>query len=322
MEENLVGYLFNSLDPDTSREVEKYLDGEPGARDRLEVLRRALAPLESDKDSIEPPSGLRIRALGRVAEYRCRPLPQAPEPPPARFVPSGRAWWRRADMFVAASLLVLIGGLGTTGIMHVRGEHYRKACADNLRLYHSALNSFADSNSDRLPYIAKGQPHHVAAAFAPMLKEAGVVPEKLLYNCPANGTYPHEMPTFHELANLSDEEFAARVRQLPDCYAYTLGYMDPQGQHVGIRRQPLLYNSTALPVMADCPSRSEANPDERGNSPNHHGQNVLYLGGNVRFSKTPLAGVEGDNIYLNREGKVAAGVDQWDAVLGVKDDRP
>jgi hypothetical protein len=322
MEENLVGYLLNSLDADTTRDVEKYLEDEPGARERLDVLRRALAPLEADRDTIDPPPGLRMRTLARVAEYRCRPLPQAPAPAPARFVPAGRFWWRRADVLVAACLMILIGGLGTTGIMHVRGEHYRKACADNLHLYHSALNSYADVHADELPVIKKDQPRYVAASFTPILKEAGVLPERIQYSCPANGSMAQEVPAFHELANLSDEEFADKVRKLPGCYAYTLGHMNAHKEHVGLRRQPQLYNSVALPVMADCPSQSATNPNERGNSPNHHGQNVLYLGGNVRFWKTPNAGVDDDNIYLNRDGKVGAGLDQWDTVLGAKEDRP
>jgi len=83
MDENLVGYLLDALDPDTHRQVEKYLHDEPGVRQKLETLRRALEPLAADRDPPEPEPGLALRTLCRVAEYRCRPLPQAPAPPPA-----------------------------------------------------------------------------------------------------------------------------------------------------------------------------------------------------------------------------------------------
>jgi hypothetical protein len=60
------------------------------------------------------------------------------------------------------------------------------------------------------------------------------------------------------------------------------------------------------------------------NSPNHggQGQNVLYIGGNVRWCANPAAGRDGDNIYLNRDRKVQAGVSRDDTVLGSGDARP
>jgi anti-sigma factor RsiW len=84
MEQDLVGYLLDALDPDTQRQVEKYLNAEPAARQQLEVLRRALDPLACDREHPEPAPGLAFRTLARVAEYRCRPLPQAPTPPTER----------------------------------------------------------------------------------------------------------------------------------------------------------------------------------------------------------------------------------------------
>ena len=59
MEENLVGYLLGALDPETTRDVEKFLDGEPAARQRLDVLRRALAPggLCVDCHTVRPVAG-------------------------------------------------------------------------------------------------------------------------------------------------------------------------------------------------------------------------------------------------------------------------
>jgi hypothetical protein len=60
----------------------------------------------------------------------------------------------------------------------------------------------------------------------------------------------------------------------------------------------------------------------RGSSANHGGQNVLYIGGNVRFHKTPAAGRDQDHIFMNRLHQVAAGVDRDDTVLGLSADRP
>ena len=55
-----------------------------------------------------------------------------------------------------------------------------------------------------------------------------------------------------------------------------------------------------------------------GNSANHGGtgQNVLFLDGSVRFCPTRTVGLSGDDIYLNRVGRQAAGLDAADTVLG------
>ena len=37
MDENLVGYLLDALDPETQREVEQHLETEPAAQSRLET---------------------------------------------------------------------------------------------------------------------------------------------------------------------------------------------------------------------------------------------------------------------------------------------
>ena len=52
------------------------------------------------------------------------------------------------------------------------------------------------------------------------------------------------------------------------------------------------------------------------------GQNVLYVGGHVRWAAQPTVGEEGDNIYVNRLNRVGAGVCRPDSVLGASDARP
>jgi hypothetical protein len=75
-----------------------------------------------------------------------------------------------------------------------------------------------------------------------------------------------------------------------------------------------------LPIMADRPRLLASG--QRGNSPNHTGQNVLTVGGNVQFFRNVNAGLDGDDIYRNRDGKVAAGLDWDDTVLGFGADKP
>lgn len=324
MEQDLVGYLLDALDPDSHRQVEKYLNDDPAGRQQLDALRRALEPLACDRDHPEPAPGLAFRTLARVAEYRCRPLPQAPAPPPADGGGTGRRWWRpRADLLVAASLLILLGGIGVPALVHLRREHNRQACANNLRLMHQALEAYRGNHNDEFPYSGGRPPHNVAGMFVPVLRDAGAMPEGVSVRCPENGEPHLPSQTVQELKQMSPEEFQQEARKLASCYAYTLGYRDANGKFYGLRRDPTQLNNGLLPILADRPSVQGTEGEDRGNSDNHHGgQNVLYLEGNVRFCRDPYAGIDGDNIYLNREGKVAAGVNQWDAVLGCSDDRP
>ena len=52
------------------------------------------------------------------------------------------------------------------------------------------------------------------------------------------------------------------------------------------------------------------------------GQNVLYVGGHVRFCTATKVGIDGDDIYLNQMGAVGAGANRFDTVLGFGGDVP
>src|SRR5688572_27707830 len=112
MQEHLVGYLIGSLDPVTRQRVQGWLEANPEARARLALLEQALAPLAEDADAPDPPPGLALAALARVAEHRCQ-LPAAPRPVAAQAGAAPRRGARRIDWLVAACLLVLVGGLAT-----------------------------------------------------------------------------------------------------------------------------------------------------------------------------------------------------------------
>jgi hypothetical protein len=322
MDENLVGYLLNALEPEQQREVEQHLDAHPATRQKLEVLRRALEPLAADKEPPEPPAGLAYRTLSRVAEYRCRPQHEAPAPPPTPPVPIARAWYRRADILIAASLLILIGGLAVPGLVSIRSKYHREACANNLQVFYRGLSAYAANHDQEIPVVGEQAPYNRAGIFVPRLREEGVLPADASVRCPANSSGPstvHTLKELEEMARSDFDKFEQIAKELSGCYAYSLGYIDASGQHRTLRRGDTALNDSQIPIMADKPS---VRGNSRGNSLNHHGQNVLYMDGSTRFHTTPNAGVDGDHIYLNKAGKVAAGLDQWDTVLGRSEDKP
>src|SRR5215813_3245495 len=99
LDENLIGYLLQALDDDTTAMTEARLEVDAEARWRLEQLRSALEPLAGDKGDDPVPPGLAVRTLARVAEHCCLNLSQAPAGM-CRVAPP-RSWWRRADVVVA-----------------------------------------------------------------------------------------------------------------------------------------------------------------------------------------------------------------------------
>jgi hypothetical protein len=318
MEENFVGYLLGALDPDTHRQVEAYLRERPESRHRLDLLRQALEPLQADAEEIEPPPGLAVRTLACVAEYCCRDLPRAPAPPRGgEFSP--RRWWRRADVLVAASLLLCAALLVPPVLSHLRSQYQVTACQQNLEKFGVALRTYSDNHGGAFPNVAEFKRFGVAGMAVPLLRDTGAVdPADVNVCCPANGD-PAGCPwTLQDLMALPGEEFDRIAPRLAGCYAYTLGYRDA-GNHVCGYTQKF----GRVPLMADRPPfRADVPRDDGSNSPNHggKGQNVLLSDGSVQFFTGRTFG--GDDIFLNRHRRVAAGEDPDDFVLAVSEARP
>jgi hypothetical protein len=316
MDENLVGYLLNSLDPDAQRQVDEYLRAQPDEAAKVERLRQALAPLAAAPD---PPPSLVPDTLARIAEYQCQPLPPAPKPLPTERQPGDWHLPRRVDVLVAGAVLLLFSGLTAAWTARVRHEERRVACADNMRQWWLALEQYSLTNKNTFPRVEAEGPRGVAGIFVPCLNDARLVTDKMSTICPAAG--PAQSPPSYTTAQLdalyrSDPiRYTAVAPTLSAGYAYSLGYADKNGRLQTLRND----SGDLLPLLADRPPRGVT-----GASPNHggSGQNVLYIGGNVRWCRDRTAGVEQDDIYLNRNGDVAAGVDRTDTVLGPSEAAP
>lgn len=316
MDENLVGYLLKALDTESTREVEDYLRTNPDERNRLEMLRRVIAPLAADVDD-EPPPGLCVRTIARVAEYECHKLPPAPPPPPAQVeeAPILRSW-RWADVLIAASILLCLFMLLPLFSFRVWRQYQQYACANNLHKFHNALMRYADHHDGELPRVeAFPGARSVAGIFVPILKQDGYLDKDVSVSCSPLSARPPTELTVDELQSIYErnrDDFRARARGLSGYYAYTLGYNDGPGIS-GLRRGV----GDNIPVMADCPPESLSALQAGANSPNHggRGQNVLFLDGAVSFRTTRLVG-QNDDIYLNQRGRQEAGLSLSDSVLG------
>jgi prepilin-type processing-associated H-X9-DG protein len=326
MDENLIGYLLNALDSDTRQETEQYLLKNPEARERLSRIKEGLAPLEADRDAIDPPPGLWARTLARVAEFECRQLPSAPKRLATRSETTHRSWWRRADVLVAASILLCVSLMIPPGLAKIRYQRDIVACQNNLHDFYVALNDYSGRHRGNFPDVAKAapSPFNVAGNFVPILMEEGLLSDQVSVQCPAYGPWTHPQYTLHDLQNMDPDELDTRMWNLAGTYAYSLGYRDASGEH-GPCIDPNQLNSMR-PIMADRPPRDIV-LGTISNSPNHggNGQNVLFMDGHCSFCSLrvlPCSAGGFDDIYLNKDNQVQAGLSAWDTVLGDSAARP
>ena len=331
MREDLVGHLLGALEPSESKAIEMALadpQSGPGLRNDLERLRLALKPLARDRDILPAPAGLAGRtmrfiveqeAAAKAAADRTLPMPRglsAEDSPPGGQGDraSSRAWIDR--VIVAATALaacVLVAPLLLDSIAQSRARRAER----NLLKTSGALQGYADAHRV-FPTPPSSGPLSRAGLYAPTLvSEQRLVADDGTLICPdtalsKSGTF--RVPTLEELnAAVGTPQFEEMVRTMGGDYGYTLGHRDASGT-----LQPNLDRRRAHhPLMADAPNeggeRSSNHPDGI-----HH---VLFEDGHVmRVAPTDLH--HDDHLFKNHDGKVAAGIDEEDAVIGDSEDQP
>jgi prepilin-type processing-associated H-X9-DG protein len=309
---DLLGYLLDALEAGERKRVAVALEHNDPLRARLEEQQQALEPLAADRDHTEPPPGLAVRTLACIAAHSYHELPRAPALP--RTTPSpGRPFWRRADVLVAATVLLTVVGFALTRIYVARQDAALISCQANLRTYGQALFVYRDRNGNQFPNITTvNAPAKAAGLVFPVLIKAQALPRDANVHCPGKGPPRPVKWTLEELQRMDPDEFQRYAHELAPTYAYAFPYQSGS-QVVGWRYDPDKPNAF-IPIMADSPLDDAT----AGNSLNHggKGQNVLFLDGHVKFCTTRTAGVEGDDIYVNKLKKVMPGIDWKDSVLG------
>lgn len=287
MDENLIGYALNALEADDHRRTEEYLRDHPEAKRKLELVRAALKPLEADRETINPPTGLVDRTMAKVSEVFVRRQRIGVASRDSAFFAPNR--WRRMDVLVACSILILVGGLGASGLVRFKQNESRVNCQNTLRVVDGACSSYASTHQGQLPTISDQPPYNRAGAYRNILVESGQLAPDVRTDCPAGPA---------DAVNTT--------------YAYHLPYRNPESKLSGLYRGPGRSDPGTLPIMADVPQIRT------------HGQgfNVLYNGGHVSYVTTPNVGIGGDDIFLNELKKVAPGLRLTDSVLAPADVTP
>jgi hypothetical protein len=317
MDEMLVRFLLDDLTADERAVVADRVAADPALVVRIARLRHVLDELSAEHEPPAPPPGLAVAAIARTAEnlvaeglfkpgdtaewlHEQQPVPKALA---GRAAAAWKRWagidpvfagGRRADAAVAAVIGFLAVGVGLSAVGKLRHESQVRACQDNLRGLHAALSGYSDTHAGRFPQV--GTPTiPVAGAFPAELVRAGQLWSPTAAVCPV----------------------AARVdpEVTPAEYSYSLGYRDEDGRLVGLRRKNAGGDATdGTPIAAD--------PFGPAGPLHGAGQNVLYVGGMVRFAGSPAVGPNGDDIYRNDNGLTRAGLHRLDTSLGNSADIP
>jgi prepilin-type processing-associated H-X9-DG protein len=326
MDETLLGYLLNGLEPEEHQEVVAHLLRHPEKRQRLEQLRRCLDFLGADDADIDPPPGLWIRTLAAVAEYKCRSLPLAPRSSSEAGGAAGRTWWRRVDILVAAGLLLVVSGLTVTGLNGLWNRYRIQGCQDNLQRLHPPLVTYSEVHGGRFPWVNSNPPKHLAGYYAPILNDSGLLPSEYILACPGQGLrapVPRSVNQLEELRRTQPEKFHEVARTLGGSYAYSLGFFE-MGEGLPVHRGLTSNMEGRSPIMSDLPPPLDFPGFATSNSLNHggSGQNVLFIDGHVQFFTNRRAGLNGDDIFVNLGNRIEAGKNPQDTVLGASDASP
>ena len=336
MREDLIGHLLGALEPSDSKQVETALADPQSVslRHDLEQLQLALKPLAYDRDLLRPPVGLADRTMRFIAEHeaasqaaasqakasqakasqaRPMPRPMTDSDAPARGR-GGRAWVDRV-IVAATSLaaLVLLAPLLLDSIAQSRARRAER----NLLMTSGALQGYADAHRV-FPTPPGSGPLSRAGLYAPTLvSERRLVADDGTLLCPdtvlsRSGTF--RVPSLDELnAAVGTPQFEELVRTMGGDYGYTLGHRDASGT-----LQPNLDRRREYhPIMADAPDEGGEKSDNHPDGIHH----VLFEDGHVkRLAPGDLH--RDDHLFKNHDGKVAAGVDDEDAVIGGSHHQP
>lgn len=324
MRDALPGFVIGALDEDETRRVEAALaDHDRGAplRRDLEIIRRAVQPLARDREPVAPPAGLAARTLQFVASQTGPEAGRQVFPASKTFSPAAdegvgrrRAWFDRLIIgATAVAACILVAPLLVDAIADSRARRAER----NLQRLSTALQGYAEAHGV-YPTPPDSGPLSRAGLYAPTLVAAErIVADDGTVLCPDSALSRQEgfrVPSIEELkAAVGTPKFEEMVRTMGGDYGYTLGHRDAAGVLQPNRNLRRAHHPLIADAPDECCEKSSNHPDGV-----HH---ILFEDGHVETLRPDGLHRE-DHLYRNHQGKVAAGVDAEDAVIGDSEDQP
>jgi hypothetical protein len=234
--------------------------------------------------------------------------------------PSVGSRWRMADLVVAAGIFIAASMLFFPAIYHSRYSSQIANCENNLRRIGQALASYSGLHDGYFPALSAEGPQSAAGVYAVKLMEDGLVKEPQWFICPsspmADKLDQFHVPSYKDLESVPREKLAEFERSMGGSYGYNLGYLGKDGKYHPTKN----LHRPNFAILADAPVGESGKPY----SLNHGGwgHNVLFEDGHVDYLKECNADGCKDNIFLNDQGIMAAGLHRDDAVIGTSAAHP
>ena len=307
LEALLLDEQMGLIEPADRERLERALSSDPELRARRDRLAEAVRPLDAWSPSPAPATLVQsvmahIEASDRTIKFdptrAGRPVDEE-----ASFMPALMSL--REVIAVAASILIIVG-VFVPSYYGVRQRAQQAVCSSQLGGIGQGLNSYAADHAGHLPFA--GRPR--GASWLPA-SDNPPEPNVREPNRFSNTRHPFLLVKFRyvnpklmvcpgqedglplESADGLDRDDFTLPSQIG--YSWQMHHKTPLRDKldkffaIAADRTPFVKDGHLTPVI-DPMSNSSAHGDNAG-------QNVLYLDGGVRWRRTPLCGVKGDNIW-------------------------
>ena len=313
--EQLLDFLLDALDDVEREQVERQLQTDPSLQQELDLLQERLEPLAECYCEYDPPATLAERTCAFVTGHANAEKARLAKVglSEATGVGSVRSRLTLADTLVAAGILLAAALLFFPAILNSRDLARLAQCQNNLSHLGLALASYSDLGSGGFyPCVPTAGNRAFAGIYAPILQDAGFLTDPNWIVCPSSAL-AEQLGDFR-VPTLGDVDRADRVALIVfqgmagGSYGYNLGFVI-DGKH----GWPRHLGRTHFALMSDAPNPSWM--DMRSLNHGGRGQNILYDDGHVRFV-VDCFGTRRDHPFRNHFGRIEAGVNENDSVIG------
>jgi hypothetical protein len=319
MRDQLIGYLLDALEPHERSLVEQKLAQDASLRRELSVLQRSLTGLDADRGHYDPPEDLTERTMELISESTSR-LASLPRMTPDTTPATARSRASITDLIVAGGLLIAASLVFIPAVSQSRHTASVTGCQNNLRQLGVALSNYSDRHERLFPSVPTKGPMAAAGIYANTLLHNGFLDNPHVVICPASSLAANantfHVPTEDELTKAEAPKLAEMQRSMGGSYGYTLGYVSKGRYHTTKN-----FGRTKFALLADsptCGTTSSVVTENHGGM----GQNVLFEDGHVAHLTRRTPEGCGDDIFLNDQGEVSAGMHRDDAVIAPSPAKP
>lgn len=322
MRDDLLGFALGALDASEHEQIQRRLEQDAKLRQQLEAVQRGLRPLRVAREPVTPPAGLAARTCQLIGDIAGPPSGGAPAVTPLRrstargLSPAPAEWsgdarmWSVADFIVAAGVCLAAACMFFPAIVASRYQSQRVLCQQNLRQAGVALVSYSELTDGRFPTVpAKGNAA-VAGIYAPKLIDQQLA-DPQVFECPAakNRILVVRVPySLRDVYQARGPQLWQIQQSVGGDYAYRFPYL-VNGRLQAQRNR----GRENFALLADVPLELNGNSCISSHGP---GQNLLFEDGHVSYLATRrLPGALQDDLFLNHQGLVEAGLEEQDCVL-------